>query len=95
MQIPDGKTKFIVVPDNVAKLDFEILEKFLVKEFSRHRMIGTIQETTEINGLLSCVGKREMNLVLPQILCLHDGDSFHLMHPQIFLVIVSDWTGLL
>ena len=50
VQILDGKTKFVVVPHNVA----------------------------EIDGPLCLIGKRKMNLMFAQILCLRNGDGFHL-----------------
>jgi len=80
MQIMDGKAKFVVVPNDVPELNLKNFEKFFVKEFTGHRISGTVQKTAKINRSLGLVRKREVNFVLPQILCLCYGDGFHDRH---------------
>jgi len=95
VQILNGKAKFIVVPHNIAEHDLETFEQFLVEKFTDHRIMGTIQETVEIDGLLRLIGKRKMNLMFSQILCLRNGNGFHGIMSSNFFVILSGRTGLL
>ncbi|MDX9907402.1 MAG: hypothetical protein RBS55_12510, partial [Bacteroidales bacterium] len=67
VKIPDRKTHFVIVPDDISIFYFKLAEQFFIEIFPGHWILCIYQKIPKIDFFFHSIGKEKFDPVISEI----------------------------